>query len=48
MGILYFSVIGAMALVVAELYGPRMYLMPSCLISRSANWAVRNGVDSSS
>ena len=36
-GILFSSVTGAIALVKPELYGPSIYLTPSCLINRSAN-----------
>ena len=37
LGILYFSVTGAIAFVKPELYGPSIYLTPSCLINLSAN-----------
>jgi hypothetical protein len=45
---LYFSVIGAIAFVSAELYGPRTKSTWSWLISRSTSCAPRADVDSSS
>ena len=47
-GILYFSVTGAIALVNPELYGPSINWTPSCLINLSASWAARPEFDSSS
>ena len=43
-----FSDTGAIAFVMPELYGPSIYSTPSCWIRRSASWAPRAGVDSSS
>ena len=47
-GILYFSVMGAIALVRPEEYGPSMYCTLSWLMSRSASVAPRSPFDSSS